>query len=138
MRSRSRNAPPDDETDGRATTIAASGETAPASAAGNAVDFLHRIVELLPDAEAFAWRAIVERFEAGQSFEEAAGLPSDWRVRERNRQLRRLASFGLSGADGERELRRNARSRFPALIGTIIRLSNGQILCARSIRRIVR
>jgi hypothetical protein len=130
MRSRSRNAPPDDETDGRATTIAASGETAPASAAG--------IVELLPDAEAFAWRAIVERFEAGQSFEEAAGLPSDWRVRERNRQLRRLASFGLSGADGERELRRNARSRFPALIGTIIRLSNGQILCARSIRRIVR
>jgi hypothetical protein len=91
----------------------------------------------LPEPEASAFRQVIERLEAGENFEVSIGLPSDWRCRERDRQLRMLRSFALSSTDIERELRQGVRSSFAALVVRITRLDGKRILCARQIRRIV-
>jgi len=112
-------------------------ENAPAPVGGSAIDFLGRVADLLPACEGAAFRQAVERFESGESFDEALGLPMDWRVRERDRLLREIRSFGLSPAGIETELRKGVRSSFPALAMRIVRLDGGRMLCARHIRRIV-
>lgn len=112
-------------------------ENAPAAAGGSAIDFLSRVADLLPASEGAAFRKVIGRFEAGKSFEEAIGLPMDWRTRERDRLLRELRSFGLSPAGIETELRRGARSSFSALAVRIVRLDGGRMLCERHIRRII-
>lgn len=110
---------------------------APAGAGASAIDFLSHVADFLPACEGAAFRKALEQFEAGETFDGALGLPADWRVRERDRLLRELRSFGLSPAGIETELRRGARSSFPSLALRIVRLDGGRMLCARQIRRIV-
>jgi hypothetical protein len=137
MRPRPGNSPPVVEADARTTFVAASGENAPADAAGPAIDFLYGVSEMLPASEGAIFRNALDRLEAGESFQKSFSLPSDWRRRERDRLLRQLRSFGLSGAGIETALRQGTRSSFAALVMRIVRLDNGHVLCARQIRRIV-
>ena len=97
------------------------------------LSFFSRISNLLEPRDGNAIREIVDQLEAGTSFEQAIGLASDWRSRERNRMLRALASRGFSAGRIAKGLREGERGEFPAFAERIIRLDNGRTRCARQI-----
>jgi hypothetical protein len=118
--------------------IAADTENHFGHSANHALDWLRHLPDLLPERDAGYFRSILDRLEAGDPFESAFGLPSDWRRRERDRLLRSLASARLSPGQIEKELKLGTKSQFNRAVVLILRLSNGRTLCARQITRIVR
>lgn len=116
-----------------ATEAATPGTNAPTGERERPIEFLLRISNLLEPRDGNAIREIVDRLEAGTSFEQAIGLASDWRSRERNRMLRALASRGFSAGRIAKGLREGERGEFPAFAERIIRLDNGRTRCARQI-----
>ncbi len=121
-----------------ATEAPAREMTAPALARELPIEFFRRIAEFLKPGDADAAREMVERLEAGKSFEEVTGLPTDWRTRERDRLFRLLASLGFSAGSIAIGLQEGKRGEFPALAEQIVRLANGHRLGERRIFDIIK
>ncbi len=144
--SHARNRASFDEAKPGATSGPPSGKSAPAGFVGRLADdrlaplrLLERAAATHPDPECRALLLeAMSKAQAGATWGEAHGLPSDWRVRDGDRRCAMLMlAGGLSTTRLEEELSKGAKSAYGAEIAQILRLKNGP-LGERQLRRIRR